>query len=78
MRNFDKEFKSAAMCIKATVLIYLGAVLFIIVCWVWNFVTLVNLDFEAPYKAEIVHGVGLVPVVSCVTVFLDIPDGGNG
>jgi hypothetical protein len=78
MRNFDKEFKSAARVAKVTALVYLGVILFVITCWVWNLVTLVNLDFEAPYKAEIVHGVGLVPVISCVTVFLDIPDGGNG
>lgn len=28
--------------------------------WVWNVVDFVNLDFEAPYKAEIIRGAGVV------------------
>ncbi len=47
---------------------------YIIMCtgWVKNVIKLSNCDFEAPYKAEIVHGVGLVPYVGMVTGWLEV------
>lgn len=39
--------------------------------WVKNLVKLTNCDFEAPYKAEIIHTVGIVPVVGAVTGWMD-------
>lgn len=39
------------------------------VCYVGNVVKLTRCDFNAPYKGEIVHAVGLIPAVSIVTVW---------
>lgn len=41
--------------------------IFTIGCWIVNIVKLVNCDFEAPYKQEIIHAIGLIPGVSIVT-----------
>lgn len=49
-------------------------VLFIVIIggsWIGNLVELLNCDGEAPYKCEIAHGAGLIPVVSLVTVWFD-------
>ncbi len=40
--------------------------------WVKNLIKLAECDFEAPYKAEIIHGVGLIPPVGAVTGWLDV------
>lgn len=40
------------------------------IAWVINLVKLVQCDFEAPYKDEIIHTIGLVdPPTSLVTVW---------
>lgn len=46
-------------------------VCFILGCWFGNFYKFVNCDFTAPYKGEIIHAVGLVPLLSIVTVWMD-------
>lgn len=40
-----------------------------------NIVKLTRLDFEAPYKAEIIRVIGLIPVVGMVVGYIDIEDG---
>ena len=40
--------------------------------WVKNVIKLANCDFEAPYKAEVIHVVGLVPPIGMVTGWLDL------
>jgi len=40
--------------------------------WIKNIIKLSGCDFEAPYKAEIVHGIGLLPPVCMVTGWIDI------
>ena len=40
--------------------------------WVKNVIKLANCDFEAPYKAEVVHLVGLIPPVGMITGWLDV------
>lgn len=50
-------------------------VLYIVAAWVTNLVKLVNLDFEAPYKAEVIRVISIVPVISMVTGFMPIEDG---
>jgi hypothetical protein len=40
--------------------------------WVKNVIKLANCDFEAPYKAEVGHTVGLIPPVGMVTGWLDM------
>ena len=42
--------------------------------WVMNIVKLSNCDFKAPYKAEVIHGVGVIPVVGMITGWMDLGD----
>lgn len=49
----------------------------ILVCWGWvaNVIKLVNLDFEAPYKAEIIRGIGVpVGALGVVLGFIDFDE----
>lgn len=44
--------------------------LFIVVCWVVNLIKLFQCDFAAPYKDEVIHGIGLfVFFASPITVW---------
>jgi len=54
-----------------------GIVVFIIIAivgtgWVKNIIKLSNCDFKAPYKAEIIHGVGIIPPVGMITGWLNV------
>lgn len=56
-----------------------GMIIFVVVVisvvsvgWVKNVIKLANCDFEAPYKAEVVHLVGLIPPVGMITGWLDV------
>jgi len=41
---------------------------FIAVCWIANLVGLFNCDFEAPFKEEVIHLIGVfIPPASIVT-----------
>ncbi len=52
-------------------------ILYILTAWVVNIVKLVDLDFEAPYKAEVVRVISIIPVISAVTAFMDIGEENN-
>ncbi len=40
--------------------------------WLWNAYKVSECDFEAPYRCEVIHGVGLiVPPLSFATVWFD-------
>ena len=40
--------------------------------WVKNIIKLSNCDFEAPYKAEVIHAIGIIPPVGAITGWLDL------
>lgn len=40
--------------------------------WVKNIGKLASCDFQAPYKAEIIHGIGIVPIVGAFTGWMDL------
>lgn len=40
--------------------------------WVKDVVRFASCDFEAPYKAEIVYGAGLIPPIGAITGWLDV------
>ena len=40
--------------------------------WVKNIIKLSDCDFQAPYKAEVIHAAGLIPPVGAVTGWLDL------
>ncbi len=53
-------------------IIQLLIILMIGIGWVKNLIKLSNCDFEAPYKAEIIHAVGIIPPVCAVTGWLNL------
>lgn len=41
-------------------------------CWVMNLVKLCKCDFDAPYKGEVIHAVGVfVPPTAVITVWFN-------
>lgn len=54
------------------ILLVQGLILIIIgTGWIQNLIKLSECDFQAPYKCEIVHTVGLIPPVGMVTGWID-------
>jgi hypothetical protein len=45
--------------------------LFFVICWIVNLVQLINCDFEAPYKKEVIKAIGVCTGVSFVTVWIN-------
>jgi hypothetical protein len=43
-----------------------------IIGWGMNLYKLFNCDFEAPYKCEAVHAVGIIPPVGAIAGWLDM------
>lgn len=41
------------------------------ISWVMNLKRLSACDFNAPYRCEVIHGLGIVPMFSVVTVWFD-------
>ena len=39
--------------------------------WVKNLIKLTECDFESPYKAEVIHTLGLVPIIGAFTGYMD-------
>ena len=40
--------------------------------WVKNLIKLADCDFEAPYKAEVIHTIGIIPPIGAVTGWFDV------
>lgn len=40
--------------------------------WIQNLTKLAACDFKAPYKAEIIHSIGIVPPIGAVTGWLNV------
>jgi len=40
--------------------------------WIKNLIKLTECDFEAPYKAELIHTAGLIPPIGAITGWLDL------
>lgn len=46
-----------------------------ILAWVWNIVLFIQSDFKAPYKREVIRGIGIVFVpLGGITGFINIDD----
>jgi len=56
---------------KAFPIIILVVILAIGIGWVKNIIKLTECDFEAPYKAEVVHAIGVIPFVGAITGWMD-------
>lgn len=57
---------------KTMLMIYVVIVLVIGTGWVKNLIKLTECDFESPYKAEVIHTVGIIPPVGMITGWLDL------
>ena len=53
-------------------LVFLIFALVFIAGWVQNIYKLTECDFEAPYTAEIIHGIGVIPVIGAITGWIDV------
>jgi hypothetical protein len=60
------------MTVKSIMAINVVTILVVGVGWVKNIIKLADCDFEAPYKAEVVHAVGIIPPVGMITGWLDL------
>lgn len=47
-------------------------VLLAAVGYIKNIFKLANCDFEPSYKAEVIHTIGLIPIVGAVTGWIDV------
>ena len=52
-------------------------IIFIAICWIVNLIKFTNCDFKSDYRCEAIHGVGLIPYISSVTVWFDVDKKGN-
>lgn len=55
--------------------LFIVAIVLIVVIgtgWVKNIIKLSDCDFKEPYKAEVIHGLGLIPPIGMVTGWMDI------
>ena len=50
----------------------LVVVVVVAVGWVKNVIKLWDCDFNAPYKCEVVHGLGLMPPIGAITGWIDV------
>lgn len=57
---------------KIIILIQVCLIVLMLTGWVKNIIKLSDTDFQAPYKAEVIHTVGLIPPVGMVTGWLDL------
>ena len=57
---------------KFMMIFVLVIVVTVMVGWVKNVIKLADCDFIAPYKCEVVHGVGIIPPVGMITGWLDV------
>lgn len=45
--------------------------------WIQNIIKLSNCDFEAPYKCEVIHAIGIIPPVGIFTGYMDFSENEN-
>ena len=57
---------------KITMVIYFVIVVIFFTGWVKNVIKLSDCDFQEPYKAEVIHTIGLIPPVGAITGWLDL------
>lgn len=69
--NSNKTLKVIGVFGGMAVIFNIFLFIAIILCWGTNLYKLTQCDFEAPYKGEIIHAVGIIPPASLVTVWFD-------
>jgi len=57
---------------KGILLFYIALIGVMGTGYVKNVIKLSDCDFEAPYKSEVIHGIGLFPPIGAVTGWLNV------
>ena len=57
---------------KTMLAIYLAIIIIILTGWVKNIIKLSDCDFQSPYKAEVIHVIGIVPPIGAITGWLNV------
>jgi hypothetical protein len=57
---------------KIPTVLVLAIIGMIVTGWIKNLIKLSDCDFDAPYKAEVIHAIGLFPPVGMVTGWIDV------
>ena len=66
---------------KMFTLVELVSLVWLVIClvgavgWCMNIYKFTQCDFETPYRAEVLRGIGIVPPVGAVMGYFDIKDG---
>ena len=68
-----KDDKTLVLALTPFAILLIVAML-CITGWVKNIVKLAHCDFKSPYKAELVHAVGILPPVGIITGWVNIED----
>lgn len=55
---------------KTAALFIIAVIAAIVASWAVNIWKLTNCDFQAPYRCETVHALGIIPVISPVVVWV--------
>ena len=53
-------------------ILWLVVIVIVAAGWIANLIKLVDCDFEAPYKCEVVHLAGLIPPVGMIVGWMDV------
>ena len=56
---------------KILLIAYIILLSIALIGWISNIIKLSNCDFEEPYRAEVMHTVGLIPIVGAFTGYMD-------
>ena len=59
---------------KTIIIIQIAIVILIFGGWTMNLIKLIDLDFEAPYKAEVIRTAGIIPPVGAIVGWIEIKD----
>jgi len=54
-----------------TNLLIVVAIFVLVISWGANLYKLTQCDFKAPYKAEVLHTIGIIPIVAPFVVWVD-------
>lgn len=60
------------MKLKYVLICYIALLLILGTGWVKNIIKLSECDFKEPYKAEVVHAIGIIPPVGMIAGWLDL------
>ena len=66
-----KKMKDDLIPIIGMLLLQIVLVLYFVISWIWNLVLFLRCDFQASYKEEIIHGLGVFFFpISGITVWM--------